>query len=79
MKAGVPILAGNLSCLPEVAGDAAVYCNPLDINDITLKMRALVKDEDLQTILIKNGIERSKLFSWDNSATIVWKEISQFL
>ena len=79
MKAGVPILAGNLSCLPEVAGDAAVYCNPLDINDITLKMRALVKDEDLQTILIKNGIERSKLFSWDNSASIVWKEISQFL
>ncbi len=79
MKSGVPILAGNLSCLPEIADDAALYCNPMDVNDILLKMRALAKDEDLKDTLIRNGLERSKLFSWDNSAKIVWKEISQLL
>ena len=79
MKSGVPILAGNLSCLPEVAGDAAVYCNPMDTQDIVLKLKALVKDEDLKATLIQNGLERSKLFSWDNSARIVWDEISKFL
>ena len=79
MKAGVPILAGNLSCLPEIADDAALYCNHMDVNDILLKMRALAKDEDLKDTLVRNGLERSKLFSWDNSAKIVWKEISQLL
>ena len=40
-------------------------------------MIELEMSKDLQENLCKNGLERSKLFSWDNAATKVWDEIYQ--
>lgn len=78
MKCGTPILSGDRTSLPEVAGDAAIYCNPFDVNDITEKMIELSSSNTLRDQLSKNGLERSKLFNWDQSAESVWKEIIQF-
>jgi len=79
MKSGTPILAGNLSCLPEIAEDAALYCDPINVDDIALKMKLIVKDEDLKKKISEKGLERSKLFSWDYSANVVWEEILKLL
>lgn len=72
MRCGTPVLSGNLTSLPEVAGDAALYCDPLDVEDITQKLGELCSNESLRDELSKKGLKRSQLFSWDKSAETVW-------
>jgi glycosyltransferase involved in cell wall biosynthesis len=79
MKSDTPILAGNLSCLPEVAGNAALYCNPLDVQDIAHKMIEISQNKHLREDLIQKGKERSQLFSWDITADKVWRVIEASL
>lgn len=79
MKCGVPILSGNKTSLPEVAGDAALYCDPFDVNDISEKMTILSLDAELQKELSIKGLERSKLFSWEITAQKVWEVIDKVL
>ena len=79
MRCGTPILSGNLTSLPEVAGEAALYCDPFNVQDIFEKLNELSKNKDLHNELSKKGLERSNLFSWDISAEIVWKEIEKLM
>jgi len=79
MRCGTPILSGNLTSLPEVAGDAAMYCDPMNVSDIAEKMEKLANDKTLQNELSAKGLERSKLFSWDIAAEKVWKVLSNQL
>lgn len=79
MKCGTPILSGDKTSLPEVAGDAALYCDPFDVLDISSKMVEIASSEALRKTLSEKGLERSKLFDWDKSAEIVWKEIEIFV
>lgn len=79
MRCGTPILSGNLTSLPEVAGDAALYCDPLDVADITSKLRELCSNESLQSELSVKGLKRGELFSWDAAAETVWNEIDKIL
>lgn len=72
MKCGTPILSGDRTSLPEVAGDAAIYCNPFDTSDIAAKMEELAGSESLQKNLSELGLKRSQLFNWDQSAAICW-------
>ena len=79
MKCGTPILSGNLTSLPEVAGDAARYCDPMSVADIALKLDELANDPKLLQELSIKGLERSKLFSWDESAQKVWDVLEKHL
>lgn len=71
MRCGTPILSGNLTSLPEVAGDAAIYCDPFDIAAIKNALIQLNNDSVLLNELSKKGLERSKEFSWDACAQAV--------
>lgn len=79
MKCGTPILSGNLTSLPEVAGEAAIYCNPMNDEEIATQLHSIIVDKELKVELSKRGMERSKLFSWDNSSAKVWDEIASVL
>jgi glycosyltransferase involved in cell wall biosynthesis len=79
MKCGVPILSGNKTSLPEVAEDAAIYCEPMDVTSITAGLVKLSKDTVLRKQLSEKGLERSKLFSWDKTAETVWSRIEKVL
>ncbi|MFM6945990.1 MAG: glycosyltransferase family 4 protein [Flavobacteriales bacterium] len=79
MASETPILAGNKSCLPEIAADAAYYVDPFDISDIANGMQKIKNDVDLQTELKKKGLERVKAFNWDHAATLVWHEITKLV
>lgn len=68
MACGTPVICSNTSSLPEVGGEAVLYCNPFDIDDIKNKIELLLKDKDLQNDLIKKGLKRAQLFSWEKSA-----------
>lgn len=65
MDVGIPIITSNISSLPEVAGDAVLYVNPYDENEIASAMKQIAEDEELRLTLISKGREQIKKFSWD--------------
>lgn len=65
---GVPVITGNISSMPEVAGKGAIFVNPKDIKEITNAIKNLLEDESLRRKLIKNGFENIKRFSWEKVA-----------
>ncbi len=79
MKCGTPILSGDRTSLPEVAGDAGIYCDPYDAEDIANKMQMIIKDDSLLNSLSQKGLQRCKEFSWDIAAEKVWKVIESLL
>lgn len=79
MQSGCPVLAGNKTSLPEVGGDAALFCDPFDISSITAALCELDQNEKLRQDLIQKGLERAKNFSWDITANIVWETIEREL
>lgn len=77
MRCGVPIISADTSCLPEIAGDAAIYCDPFSIGNIAEKMNELANDVTLHLCLSKNALSRSGQFSWDKAAEEVWDVLSE--
>ncbi|SNR60834.1 glycosyltransferase family 4 protein [Desulfurobacterium atlanticum] len=77
MACGTPVVVSNVASLPEVCGDAAYYVNPYDVNDIAKGIETVLKYELLQKELIKKGLERVKLFSWEKSAEKLAKIIEE--
>lgn len=77
MQCGVPIIAAKASCLPEIAGDAALYANPFDENEIKNAMLTMFNDDSLRNDLIKQGNNRKDNFSWDKTADLLWKSIEK--
>lgn len=68
MACGTPVICSNSSSLPEVGGDAVVYCDSYNINDIREKIELVLSNENLQKEMIFKGLEQAKLFSWEKSA-----------
>ncbi len=79
MACDVPVLAARAASLPEVCGDAALYCDPRDPRDIAAGLRRLVTDAELVSRLIAAGGERARLFSWDHTAAAVAGAIREVL
>lgn len=77
MKSGVPVACSNTSSMPEVAGDAALFFDPNDANDIAQQMMLLYKDENRRKELIQKGIAQANKFSWNDSAQKLWQIIEQ--
>lgn len=63
-----PCVVSNSSSLPEVAGEAAVYFDPTDANDLCQKIEQVLYDDVLRDNLIVNGRKRAKMFSWEKTA-----------
>jgi len=68
MACGTPVIASNLSSLPEVAGEAGILIDPLEVEEIVQAMDKLSRDRELREELQKKGLERAKLFSWERVA-----------
>jgi glycosyltransferase involved in cell wall biosynthesis len=63
MLLGTPVLTSRASSLPEIAGDAALYVNPYDIDDIAQAIKMITADRDLRTELARRGRAQAALFS----------------
>lgn len=68
MAAGAPVIASNLSSLPEVAGDAALFVNPTDIAAIADSLWMLAHDENARNELRIKGRSHAEKFGWDKAA-----------
>jgi alpha-1,3-rhamnosyl/mannosyltransferase len=65
---GTPVLCSNTSSMPEVMGEAAMYVDPRQPDDIAAKLMLLLDDEAARRELAAAGRERSRAFSWQNCA-----------
>jgi len=68
MAAGIPVLVGDNSAQPEVAGDAGLYVDALDVADIERGMQTLLSDDRLAAVNVAAGLQRVQQFSWERSA-----------
>ncbi len=67
MACGTPVIISDMTSLPEVCGDAALYCNPHNYMDIKEKIELVLDDGILQKRMMEKGFNRVKQFTWDIS------------
>ncbi len=68
MACGTPVVASNAACLPEIAGNAALYANPAEEEEIAARILDLLQDEELRKAQIEKGRVRILKFRWEDSA-----------
>ncbi|MGC9048987.1 MAG: glycosyltransferase family 4 protein [Patescibacteria group bacterium] len=68
MAQGCPVISSNAGPLPEIYGQAALYFNPNDINEMAEKIKEIIAKPDLREKLKKLGLEQVKKFSWTKCA-----------
>jgi glycosyltransferase involved in cell wall biosynthesis len=68
MACGIPTLASNTSCLPEISGNVLAYFDPLSVGEMTACMHTVLRDPDLCLRLRQEGMNRAREFTWDRCA-----------
>jgi glycosyltransferase involved in cell wall biosynthesis len=79
MNCEVPVICSDVTSLPEVAGNAALYIDPFDIVSISKALYTISTDIPFRDQLIREGLEQKKKFSWENTANSVWASIEKAL
>lgn len=69
MAVGCPVLASNVSALPEVTGEAALLLPPDELSAWSEAVLRLLRDEGLRATLKEQGRERASRYTWDVCAT----------
>ncbi len=68
MKQGCPVITSNISSMPEAGGDAAIYIDPKDSQDIAQKLTKVINDKELRKTLVEKGKKQADKFSWEKTA-----------
>ncbi len=69
MAGGVPVITSDVSCMPEIAGDAALLINPTYPQTITSAAIKILSDIAITYYLSQMGRQRATLFTWDNAVS----------
>jgi len=79
MRCGVPVIAAETTSLPEIAGDAAHYCDPFSVGDIARALYDVWSDPALREQLSTAGRKRAERYTWDNAAKALWDSFERML
>ncbi len=79
MKCDIPVIASKVTSLPEIADDAALYASPESPGSIRDAMIRIVREKGLREKLIEKGRKRRELFSWDDTASMLWSSALRVL
>ena len=69
MICGCPAVVAHAASLPEVCGDAVLYCDPLNPEDIARQVRRFLREPGLRAEYRDRGIARARSFTWDRTAS----------
>jgi glycosyltransferase involved in cell wall biosynthesis/2-polyprenyl-3-methyl-5-hydroxy-6-metoxy-1,4-benzoquinol methylase len=64
---GTPVLCSSTTSLPEVAGDAALMCDPTDVDEMSRLLEVIAEDADLRAKLVTRGKKRARAYSWSKA------------
>lgn len=73
MASGAPAVVSKSSSLPEIGGDAVLYFNPYDEEEMARVMAKILRNDKLKRTLSQRGKERVQKFSWKKFVEIVLK------
>jgi len=79
MASGVPVLASDISSIPEIVGDCGVLTAPFDVPKMSSDLERILTDNPLRSLCIKKGLKRAQKFSWDrcvDKTVEVYKQVS---
>lgn len=65
---GLPVVTSNVSSMPEIGGNAALYADPLNVDEVKKKLQVIMNDKQLREDLTKKGLARVRQFSWEKAA-----------
>lgn len=80
MASGVPVITSNVSCMPEIAGDAAILIDPLNFKTIVEATLTLLNNSALYNQIVLKGKKRALDFTWDKAVKkllLVYSEIEK--
>jgi len=77
-KSDVPVITSDTTALPEVGGDAALYCDPFDAASIARPMIDIYNDAALREQCIIRGRSQTQKFSWDAGAQTVSRILKRY-
>ena len=79
MACGTPVVASNLTSIPEVVGDAALLINPLCVDEISEAIAGLLKQPEKKRFYSDMGLQRAKLFQEKDTAGKLYNHIISML
>jgi glycosyltransferase involved in cell wall biosynthesis len=68
MQHGAPVISSNATCLPEIYGDAALYFDPLDVQDMANKIDNMLSNLEVGDNLKNKGHQKANEYSWHRMA-----------
>ena len=68
MHSGCPVIVSNRSSLPEIVGDAGIYCDPDDVNSWTEALLTVISDGEQRLKMIEAGHKQAEKFTWSATA-----------
>jgi alpha-1,3-rhamnosyl/mannosyltransferase len=68
MACGIPVVCSNTSSLPEVAGNAALLVDPLDVDGLSAALHRALEDRELRKRMVDRGLAQAARFTWERSA-----------
>jgi len=68
MQSGCPVVASDLSCIPEIAGKAAILVDPRNTTALKKSMILLAESPEKREEYMRKGLERASCFSWERAA-----------
>ncbi|QQG40432.1 MAG: glycosyltransferase family 4 protein [Candidatus Levyibacteriota bacterium] len=77
MQYGCPVITSNVSSLPEAGGEAAIYVNPEDVDDMAKKIEMVISNKKIQEELREKGYKQAKKFSWERAAKETLKVLEE--
>lgn len=77
MALGCPVIVSNRDSLPEVCGEAALYCDVNDVNSLVKQLNLVINNEEVRDKLIEKGKLNLKRFSWEKTSKIILNEIKK--
>ncbi|SMD34374.1 Glycosyltransferase involved in cell wall bisynthesis [Reichenbachiella faecimaris] len=79
MALDCPVITSKVSSMPEICGNAAIYCNPYDVEDIAYQIKQVLVNETLKAELRRNGEQKVQEYTWERFNKNVLKEIEILL
>ena len=68
LTSGTPVITSDSSSMPEIAGDAALFVDPVDVEGMVSAMRRFLEDEKLRSNYSERALLQAKKFSWEKCA-----------
>jgi glycosyltransferase involved in cell wall biosynthesis len=79
MRCGAPVVTSNASCIPEVVGDAALFFDPNEPDELANQLDRIAESSDLRQDLRRRGFLQSSKYTWEAIGEQIYNIYSELL